>query len=44
MDLLFRKGVLWHLENPPGYGPDLIVNGNYYNLYLQNPYIENYLQ
>ena len=21
MDLLFRKGVPQHLENPPGYGP-----------------------
>ena len=25
MDLLFRKGVLQHLENPPGYGPDKVI-------------------
>ena len=24
VDLLFERGVLPHLENPPGYGPDMI--------------------
>ena len=25
VDLLFREGVLQHLENPPGYGPELCM-------------------
>ena len=36
VDLLFERGVVPHLENPPGYGPDLCMA---YGKILQASYI-----